>query len=77
MLGIVLVFFGNMPFEIWKLNVAEFFLYFATVMSIVSMIFMLILGSPIFEGLPAVYTPLLILVAAIAAIGICPFIRRK
>ena len=38
MLGIVLVFFGNMPFEIWKLNVAEFFLYFATIMSIVSMI---------------------------------------
>ncbi len=38
MVGIVLVFFGNMPFEIWHLNVAEFFLYFATVMSIVSMI---------------------------------------
>ena len=38
MIGIVLVFFGNMPFEIWSLNVAEFFLYFATVMSIISMI---------------------------------------
>ena len=38
MIGIVLVFFENMPFELIQLNVAEFFLYFATVMSIVSMI---------------------------------------
>ena len=38
MIGVVLVFFGNMPFELLHLNVAEFFLYFATVMSIVSMI---------------------------------------
>lgn len=36
------------------------------IMSIVSIIFMLILGSPIFEGLPAVYTPLLILVVCLA-----------
>jgi CDP-diacylglycerol--glycerol-3-phosphate 3-phosphatidyltransferase len=38
MIGIVLVFFGNMPFELIPLNVDKFFLYFATVMSIVSMI---------------------------------------
>jgi CDP-diacylglycerol--glycerol-3-phosphate 3-phosphatidyltransferase len=38
MVGVVLVFFGNMPFELIPLNVAEFFLYFATIMSIVSMI---------------------------------------
>lgn len=38
MFGVVLVFFGNMPFELIPLNVAEFFLYFATIMSIVSMI---------------------------------------
>ena len=38
MVGVVLVFFGNLPFELIPLNVAEFFLYFATVMSIVSMI---------------------------------------
>ena len=38
MIGIILIFFGNMTFELIPLNVAEFFLYFATVMSIVSMI---------------------------------------
>ncbi len=38
MIGIILVFFGNLPFEIWSLNVADLFLWFATVMSIVSMI---------------------------------------
>ncbi len=38
MFGVVLVFFGNMPFALFGINVAEFFLYFATVMSIVSMI---------------------------------------
>ena len=38
MVGVVLVFFGNLPFELIPLNVAEFFLYFATVMSIISMI---------------------------------------
>ena len=38
MVGVVLIFFGNLPFELIPLNVAEFFLYFATVMSIVSMI---------------------------------------
>ena len=37
MIGTVLVFFGNLPFELKSWNVAEFFLYFATVMSIVSM----------------------------------------
>lgn len=38
MIGVVLIFFENLPFELIPLNVAEFFLYFATVMSIVSMI---------------------------------------
>jgi CDP-diacylglycerol--glycerol-3-phosphate 3-phosphatidyltransferase len=38
MIGVILVFIGNLPFELIPLNVAEFFLYFATVMSIVSMI---------------------------------------
>ena len=38
MVGVILVFFGNLPFELKSWNVAEFFLYFATVMSIVSMI---------------------------------------
>ena len=38
MIGVLLVFFGNMPFELIPLNVDKFFLYFATVMSIVSMI---------------------------------------
>lgn len=38
MIGIILIFFGNLPFELIELNMAEFFLYFATVMSIVSAI---------------------------------------
>ena len=38
MIGTTLVFFGNLPFELMGLNVAEAFLYFATVMSIVSMV---------------------------------------
>ena len=38
MIGVILIFAGNLPFELIPLNVAEFFLYFATVMSIVSMI---------------------------------------
>ena len=38
MVGIVLVFISNLPFEIWNINVADFLLYFATIMSIVSMI---------------------------------------
>lgn len=37
MVGTVLVFFYNLPFEIWNLNVADFLLYFATLMSIISM----------------------------------------
>ncbi len=36
MIGIILVFINNLPFEIWNINIAEFFLYFATVMSIIS-----------------------------------------
>lgn len=38
MIGIILKFASNLPFEIFTLNVADFFLTFATVMSIVSMI---------------------------------------
>ena len=38
MIGITLIFFRNLPFELIGINVAEFFLYFATILSIVSMI---------------------------------------
>lgn len=38
MIGTTLVFFGNLPFELMGLDVANFFLYFATIMSITSMI---------------------------------------
>ena len=38
MVGVTLKFFSNLPFEIKSWAVADFFLYFATVMSIVSMI---------------------------------------
>ena len=38
MVGVVLIFINNMPFEIWDIRVADFLLYFATIMSIVSMI---------------------------------------
>lgn len=37
MIGVTLIFFGNLPFELVGIRVAEFFLYFATIMSIVSM----------------------------------------
>ncbi len=37
MVGMVLVFFYNLPFEIWGIDVANAFLYFGTLMSIVSM----------------------------------------
>ncbi len=37
MIGMILTFFYNLPFEIWGLNVSEFFLYFGTIMSIISM----------------------------------------
>lgn len=38
MIGITLIFFNNLPFELINLRVADFLLYFATIMSIVSMI---------------------------------------
>lgn len=38
MIGTTLVFFNNLPFELVGLNVADCFLYFATIMSIVSMV---------------------------------------
>jgi CDP-diacylglycerol--glycerol-3-phosphate 3-phosphatidyltransferase len=38
MVGTVLAFFYNLPFEIISLNVTDFLLYFATLMSIISMV---------------------------------------
>lgn len=37
MIGMVLTFFYNLPFELWNLDIASFFLYFGTIMSVVSM----------------------------------------
>jgi len=37
MVGTVLVFFYNLPFEMWNFRVADFLLYFATIMSLISM----------------------------------------
>ena len=37
MIGIILTFFYNFPFQIWGYRVSDFFLYFGTIMSIVSM----------------------------------------
>ena len=38
MLGIVLTFFYNLPFELIGLQISKFFLYFGTLMSVVSMV---------------------------------------
>ena len=38
MIGMVLTFFYNLPFELIGLKVSTFFLYFGTIMSIISMI---------------------------------------
>lgn len=38
MVGISLMFFYNLPFELWGYKVADFFIYFGTLMSIYSMI---------------------------------------
>jgi len=38
MVGLVLTFFYNLPFEIWNIRVADFRIYFATIMSVISMI---------------------------------------
>ena len=37
MIGITLVFFNNLPFELISIRMSDFLLYFATIMSIVSM----------------------------------------
>lgn len=37
MIGIILTFFYNLPFEIWNISISDFFLYFGTIMSLVSM----------------------------------------
>lgn len=38
MIGVILTFFYNLPFQIWRYRVSDFFLYFGTIMSIVSMV---------------------------------------
>lgn len=38
MIGITLTFFYNLPFEVFGLQISKFFIYFGTIMSIVSMI---------------------------------------
>ena len=38
MIGIVLIFINNLPFELINIRVADFLLYFATIMSLVSMV---------------------------------------
>lgn len=38
MIGIVLTFFYNLPFELFGLQIAKFFIYFGTLMSLVSLI---------------------------------------
>lgn len=38
MIGLVLTFFYNLPFEIWNIRVSDFMLYFASIMSIISAI---------------------------------------
>jgi len=38
MAGLVLTFFYNLPFEMWNIRVADFLLYFAMIMSVISMI---------------------------------------
>lgn len=38
MIGMVLLFFSNMPFEMFNIRVDLFFIYFATIMSLVSMV---------------------------------------
>lgn len=37
MIGVILTFFYNLPFQIWGYRVSDFFLYFGTIMSVVSM----------------------------------------
>ena len=38
MTGLVLTFFYNLPFEIWNIRVSDFLIYFATIMSVISMV---------------------------------------
>ena len=38
MIGIVLTFFYNLPFELIGLQISKFFLYFGSLMAIVSMV---------------------------------------
>lgn len=47
MIGIVLTFFYNLPFEIINIRVSDFFLFFATIMSIISAIEYFVLNKNI------------------------------
>ena len=38
MVGVALTFFYNLPFELINIRVSDFLLYFATIMSIISMV---------------------------------------
>ena len=38
MIGIILTFFYNLPFELFGLQISKFFLYFGALMSLVSMV---------------------------------------
>ncbi len=38
MIGIILTFFYNLPFELFGLQISKFFIYFGTLMSIISMV---------------------------------------
>ena len=50
MIGMVLLFFSNMPFELMGIRVDLFFIYFATIMSLVSMIQYFCLNKNIIFG---------------------------
>ena len=47
MVGTVLTFFYNLPFEAWNIRVSDFFLYFATIMAIISAIEYFVLNKNI------------------------------
>ena len=38
MIGVILTFFYNLPFEIFGLQISKFFIYFGTLMSIISLV---------------------------------------
>ena len=52
MVGITLTCFYNLPFEIWNLRIADFLLYFATIMSIISMVQYYLMNRKLIFGEP-------------------------